>query len=152
MIFSTLANANRYDALHPLFARAFAYLRDTNLLALAIGTHQIIADTLFVIVEVADGRTRADAYLEAHHQYIDIQLVLDGVDEMGWKPVGDCHQPLDNYSAARDIQFFGDAPSAWITVPTQHFCIFFPEDAHAPLVGKGQIHKVIVKVARLPTD
>jgi len=32
-------------------------------------------------------------------------------------------------------------------VPPDHFCIFFPEDAHAPLVGKGQVRKVIFKVA-----
>ncbi|PIZ99843.1 MAG: YhcH/YjgK/YiaL family protein, partial [Candidatus Levybacteria bacterium CG_4_10_14_0_2_um_filter_35_8] len=30
------------------------------------------------------------------------------------------------------------------------FCIFFPEDAHAPLVGKGQVRKVIFKVAVNP--
>jgi len=147
VIFSLLSQSPRYAALHPLFPRAFAYLRDTDLNALALGVHQIIDQQLFVIVEVADGRTRAEAKLEAHRNYIDIQLVLAGVDEMGWKALSDCHQPLDEHNVARDIRFFGDAPAAWISVPPQHFCIFFPEDAHAPLVGVGAIRKVIVKVA-----
>jgi YhcH/YjgK/YiaL family protein len=147
MIFSSLAQAFRYTTLQPLFPRAFAYLRDTDLNALAPGVHQIIDKQLFIIVEEANGRTRGEAKLEAHRRYIDIQLVLDGVDEMGWKALADCHQPLDEHNLEWDIRFFDDEPATWITVPPQHFCIFFPEDAHAPLVGKGAIRKVIMKIA-----
>jgi len=49
------------------------------------------------------------AKLEAHRRYIDIQLVLDGTDEMGWKPLSDCHDPVSDYSTERDIRFFNDA-------------------------------------------
>jgi biofilm protein TabA len=147
MIFSSISQSSRYAALHSLFPRAFDYIRDTDLNALAPGVYQIINKQLFVIVEVADVRTRAEAKLEAHRKYIDIQLVLEGLDEMGWKPLSDCHQPLDEHNAERDIRFFGDAPVAWIAVPPEHFCIFFPEDAHAPLVSMGAIRKVIFKIA-----
>lgn len=147
MILSAHSQASRYAALHSLFPRALDYIRNTDLNALAPGVHQIIDKKLFVIVEVASGRTRAEAKLEAHRRYIDIQLVLEGVDEMGWKPLSDCHQPIDEHNAERDIRFFADAPAAWITVPPEHFCIFFPEDAHAPLVSEGAIRKVIFKVA-----
>lgn len=147
MIFSKLVSAPRYAARHPLFPRAFAYLRDTDLHTLAAGVHPIIDQQLFAIVEVAEGRTRAEAKLEAHRRYIDIQLVLEGVDEMGWKALSDCHQPLDEHNVQRDIRFFDDVPATWIAVPPQHFCIFFPDDAHAPLVGSGVIRKVIVKIA-----
>ena len=147
MIFSTLASSSRYAALHPLFQRAFDYIRDTDLNALTPGVHQIIDKQLFVIVEEANGRTRAEAKLEAHRKYIDIQLVLDGVDEMGWKALADCHQPLDEHDAERDIRFFADEAASWISTPADHFCIFFPEDAHAPLVNNGPIRKVIFKVA-----
>ena len=30
---------------------------------------------------------------------------------------------------------------------TGSFCIFFPDDAHAPLVGTGNIHKIVFKLA-----
>lgn len=147
MIFSNLAKTSEYAALHPLFPRAFAYLRDNDLNALAPGVHQIIDQQLFVIVEEANGRTRAEAKLEAHRRYIDIQLVLKGVDEMGWKALSHCYQPIDEHNLERDIRFFDDAPDTWIAVPPQHFCIFFPDDAHAPLVGTGAIRKVIFKIA-----
>ena len=147
MIFSTLSQSDRYAALHPLFPRAFEYIRDTDLLSLAPGRYPIVDKQLFVIVEDVAGRAREAAKLECHRKYIDIQLVLKGVDEMGWKTLADCTQPVSDYSAEKDIRFFHDAPATWIATPPGMFCIFFPEDAHAPLVSNGNIHKAIFKIA-----
>jgi biofilm protein TabA len=147
MIFSTLFQSDRYASLHPLFSRAFEYIRNTDLLSLAPGRYPIVGDDLFAIVEHVPGRTRAEAKLECHRKCIDIQLVLEGMDEMGWKPLSDCREPEDDYSAERDIQFFRDAPASWIATPPGAFCIFFPEDAHAPLVSSGSIRKVVFKIA-----
>lgn len=150
MIFSALSQSSRYAALHPLFPRAFDYIRNTDLLALAPGRYPIVGDDLFAIVESVPGRGHFEAKLECHRKYIDIQLVLEGTDEMGWKPLTDCREPIADYSAEKDIQFFRDAPATWIATPPGHFCIFFPDDAHAPLVSDGQIRKVIFKVAVEP--
>ena len=147
MILATLAEADRYCALHPLFPRAFEFLRNTDLHALAPGKHTVQGEQLFAIVEACAGRTRADAKLECHRRYIDIQLVLEGIDEMGWKAVSECMDPATDYDAARDIRFFNDAPSSWIATPPGSFCLFFPDDAHAPLVSAGLIRKVVVKIA-----
>jgi biofilm protein TabA len=150
MIFSALSQADRYAALHPLFRRAFDFIRDTDLHALAPGRYPVAGDDVIAIVEHVPGKARAQARLECHRKYIDIQLVLDGIDEMGWKPLADCLNPVSDYNAEKDIQFFHDAPASWVAVPPDHFCIFFPEDAHAPLVSVGQVRKVIFKVAAHP--
>lgn len=150
MIFSALSQSARYAALHPLFARAFDYIRDTDLYALAPGRYPIVGDDLIAIAEQVPGKTRDMARLECHRKYIDIQLVLDGTDEMGWKPLADCMNPVSDYSTEKDIQFFHDAPASWIATPPDHFCIFFPEDAHAPLVSTGTVRKVIFKIAVTP--
>jgi len=147
MILATLAEADHYAALHPLFPRAFEFLRNADLMTLAPGKHDVQGEQIFAIVEACEGRTRAEAKLECHRRYIDIQLVLAGVDEMGWKPVAECLDPQTEYDAARDIRFFNDAPSSWIATPPGAFCLFFPDDAHAPLVGAGMIRKVVVKIA-----
>ena len=152
MILASLAEAERYLGLHPLFVRAFAFLRNTDLMALEPGKHTIDGEQIFAIVEACAGRTRAEAKLECHRRYIDIQLVLEGVDEMGWKPLAECVDPATDYDAARDIRFFNDAPASWIATPPGSFCLFFPDDAHAPLVSTlkgasaGTIRKVVVKV------
>jgi YhcH/YjgK/YiaL family protein len=147
MILSTLADANRYLDLHPLFARAFEFLCSTDLKTLTPGKHGVQGEQIFAIVEACQGRTRAEAKLECHRRYIDIQLVLAGVDEMGWKPVSECGDPATDYDAARDIRFFNDAPSSWVVTPAGSFCLFFPDDAHAPLVSEGHIRKVVMKIA-----
>ena len=147
MIFSALSQSARYASLHPLFRRAFDFIRDNDLHAMLPGRYPIEGDNLIAIVEHVPGKTRQQARLECHRKYIDIQLVLDGVDEMGWKPLADCLNPVSEYSAEKDIQFFHDAPASWVAVPPDHFCIFFPDDAHAPLVSTGQVRKVIFKVA-----
>ena len=171
MILSNISQSDRYAALHPLFPRAFEYIRNTDLFALTPGRYNIVGDNLIAIVEHAPAKTRDMARLEAHRRYIDIQLVLDGVEEMGWKPLADCYNPVSEHSMEKDIRFFHDAAASWIVVPPDHFCIFFPEDAHAPLVahrscdtlpdrgGNGQaappqqggyIRKVIFKIAVEP--
>lgn len=147
MILDTLDNADRYLSLHPRFAAAFAFLRRPDLADLATGRHPIEGDALFAIVAKEQGRRREDAKLEAHRKYIDIQFVLEGSDEMGWRPVRTCRMTDKAYVPERDIVFFADAPDAWVVTRPGAFCIFFPEDAHAPLVSGSIIHKVVVKVA-----
>lgn len=147
MILASLAEADRYLSLHPLFTRAFDFLRTTDLKALAPGKHDVQGKQIFAIVEACAGRTRAEAKLESHRRYIDIQLVLEGVDEMGWKALVECADPATDYDAARDIRFFNDVPASWIATPSGSFCLFFPDDAHAPLVSADVIRKVVVKIA-----
>lgn len=147
MIFATLDQTDRYIGLHPLFPAAFRYLRETDFDQLVPGRYPILGDQLFAIIEDVQGRTREEAQLECHRKYIDIQFVLHGLDEMGWKPVCDCREPAVEYSDKCDIAFFRDGPAAWVIVPAGAFCVFFPEDAHAPLVGTGSIRKVVMKIA-----
>lgn len=147
MIIDQLENAEHYFHLHPAFARAFEFLRRPDLAELALAKHSIDGDRLFAILSNAPGKDKADALLEAHRNYIDIQYVIAGCDEMGYKPLTSCGQIHTSYDAARDILFFNDPPESWIKFPAGSFAIFFPQDAHAPMAGTGEIHKAVVKVA-----
>jgi len=149
MVLDLLTNAHRYASLHPQFARAFAFLASTDLRTLSPGRNDIDGDALFVILDRKDGRGRGGARLEAHRRYIDIQLTIEGDEEIGWTPLASCAAPDGSFDETKDILFFGDAPSAWVRVPPGSFAIFFPEDAHAPLAGHGALVKAIVKIAVL---
>jgi YhcH/YjgK/YiaL family protein len=150
MILDVLENAPRYAALHPQFAKAFAFLTQTSLKDLSLGKLAIDGERLFAIVAKEAGRSTDEAVLETHQKHIDIQLILDGTDTMGWKAKSRCCQPTKTYDPKADEQCFADTPDGWVAVPHGHFVIFFPEDAHAPLVSPGQLHKVVVKVAITP--
>ena len=150
MIFDILDSSERYVSLHDGFAKAFAFLRRPDLQGLAIGTHAIDGDRVFAIVAKDQGRGKDEAQLEVHGRYIDIQMVLAGTDEMAWRPKDLCRQPAGEFDSEGDIGFFADLPVAWLPVEPGMFAVFFPEDAHLPLISPGVIHKVVVKVAVNP--
>ncbi len=147
IITDSLEHAEDYYHLHRAFEIAFAFLRENALAELPTGRHEIDGDNLFCIIGKDPGRTRAEAKLEAHRKYIDIQYVMAGTDEMGVRPAADCELVDTDYDAEKDIEFFKDEPESWTKVRAGSFIIFFPEDAHAPLVGSGEIHKAVLKIA-----
>jgi biofilm protein TabA len=147
IIVDRLANAEQYTGMHPRFEKAFAFLRRGDLAEMAEGRHEIDGDRLFCLISNGPGRSREEAPLEAHRKYIDIQYVMAGTDEMGWKPTAACRIVEVNYDPEKDIAFFGDAPQTWTPVPAGSFALFFPRDAHAPLVSSGPIHKAVLKIA-----
>jgi YhcH/YjgK/YiaL family protein len=147
MILDVLENAHGYLALNKGFAKAVEFLLRPDLHELPVERYKIDGDRVYAMVAKEPGRKKEDALLETHEQYIDIQLVLAGTDEMGWKPKLSCQQPSGAYDQEEDIQFFTDEPDAWVPVGPGAFVVFFPEDAHLPLISAGQLHKVVVKVA-----
>jgi biofilm protein TabA len=146
MIFDVFENVHRYLALNKGFARAIEFLSSSALKDLPVGKYEIDGDRIYAMVSKQAGRKKEDALLETHEKYIDIQLVLAGTDTMGWKPKLLCKQPTQEYDQKSDVQFFADKPDAWFTTKNGAFAIFFPEDAHMPLISPGQIHKIVVKV------
>ncbi len=146
MILDLLTRSARYATLHPLFAAAFEYLTSTDLAGLPLGRVALQGDRLFVLVDEPEGRGRSGARLEAHRRYIDIQLTVSGTEHIGWRPLEHCRSEDGPFAVDRDLGFFRDQPESWLVLPPQHFAIFFPDDAHAPLGGDGRVKKAVVKV------
>jgi YhcH/YjgK/YiaL family protein len=147
MILDVLENAHRYLALNKGFAEAIEFLMRPDLNELPVEKHGIDGERIYAMVSKGPGRKKEDALLETHEKYIDIQLVLAGTDDMGWKPRSLCKQPSGEYNQETDVQFFADEPDVRLSTERGAFVIFFPEDAHMPLISSGELHKVVVKVA-----
>jgi YhcH/YjgK/YiaL family protein len=147
MILDILENANKYADLHKGFAEAFTFLQRPDLIDLPVGRYEIDGERVFALVSREHGQQREEGQLETHEEYVDIQFVLEGTDEMGWKPKALCKEPVDAYDPKTDLQFFTDEPHAWVPTAPGMFVVFFPEEAHLPLISEGELHKVVVKVA-----
>ncbi|MEN6588123.1 MAG: YhcH/YjgK/YiaL family protein [Proteiniphilum sp.] len=147
MIVDNLANAANYFSLHPLFEKAFEYIRQLNLETVATGSVEIEGRQLRAsIVETALKPVEA-ARLEAHKKFIDIQIPVAKAETFGWKSLSSLSSSVSGYDEANDIEFFTEKPSALVTVLPGEFVIFSPEDGHAPLIGEGSTKKIILKVA-----
>jgi len=147
MILDALENADAYNALNSGFAKAFEFLRRDDLAELEEGRHDIDGERVYAMIVKAAGREREVGELEAHEQYIDVQYVISGTDEMGWRPRSSCTQPQAEYNDEDDYQMFSDRPTAWVATEPGTFAIFFPNDPHIPLISAEQLHKAVVKVA-----
>jgi biofilm protein TabA len=145
LILARLEQADRYLTLHPDFSAAIAFLRGQPLNHLPQGRIEITG-TMYAMVSRSPARHRSEARLEAHRKHIDIQYLIAGIEEMGWRSHSRCQQPQGEYDAEKDIEFFGDTPDSYVTVRPGEFVIFFPDDAHAPLIGTGGVYKVVIKV------
>lgn len=147
MIIDVLENAASYDALNPHFAKAFAFLRRKDLAQLPVGRHDVDGDAIYAVVAMGPGRTPETALIETHDHYVDIQFVLSGTDSIGWKARKDLGPETDATDPRNDVAFYKDAPTVWSAVTSGMFGIYFPEDAHMPMISDGDLHKVIMKVA-----
>ncbi|MCX6331571.1 MAG: YhcH/YjgK/YiaL family protein [Bacteroidetes bacterium] len=147
MIIDTLQNAPKYYGVHPLFQQAFEYIASQNLSALEIGKFDI-TDGLKTINNTAQGKTAeaSVAKFECHNKNIDIQLCVKGDETMGWKPRIKCIQPNGDFNDEKDVQLYFDQPDTFFTLTDNQFVIFFPEDVHAPMIGEGEITKMVIKV------
>ena len=126
MIVDSLKNAALYYSVNPRLERAFEYLKRVDLSTLEPG--------------------KAEAKLEVHNDYLDVQVVLRGTEGFGWSERVDLKQPKETFNAEKDIQFFDDEPQTYYYLRPGQFTILLPEDGHAPLVGEGPIRKAILKV------
>jgi len=147
MIIDTLTNASKYFSLHPSFAKAFDYINQNNVATLADGIYET-PEGLKVIVNTGIGKT-AEASLakfECHDKNIDIQLCVKGLETIAWKPREKCVTPNGDYNPDKDVRFFSDAPDMSFQLTDGQFAVFFPEDVHAPMIGDGEIKKVVIKV------
>jgi YhcH/YjgK/YiaL family protein len=147
MIFDVLANADRYAAVHPLFAECFAFLKNTDLAALPVGRQLLGGSGCTVIVAEAAPKTKQSSLLEGHRAFIDIQVMLAGEERIGFVPRSRCAEKSND--VANDFQEL-KGTAEYLTLRPGCFAIYFPEDGHQPGIGTGThtgiIRKIVIKV------
>ncbi len=148
MIIDTLSNSEKYNSIHPLFAKAFESIKSQVLATIEDGKFEIDGDSLRAIVSNKKGMTKEEsiAKFECHDKHIDIQLCIRGKEQFGWKPRSACTQQKGEYNPEKDVVFYKDAPDMFFQLTDNEFAIFFPEDVHAPMIGEREIKKLVVKV------
>ena len=144
MVFDSLQNFDKYLGLNPHFSVVGEYIRTHDLDSLEPGKHEITED-VFVISETVDAKTKSDAVVESHRNFIDVQLCRNSVDNMGWTSIEDCDDIKED-NLERDLIFYNNEIKKQIAVGPDNFVIFFPWDGHAPNIGEGKLQKIVFKV------
>lgn len=146
MVVDTLENLEKYASLNPLFAQAIEFLTSHDLHSMEVGKTELKGKDLVVNIAQTTPKTKEQAKLETHNEFIDIQIPLSGTEIMGYTPGKDCVPADAPYNAEKDITFFEGLAETYIAVKPGMFAIFFPQDGHAPGISLEGVKKVIVKV------
>jgi YhcH/YjgK/YiaL family protein len=149
MIIDNLSNARQYFSLHPSFSEVFSYLDSIDWNNLTTGVIKLNGEQLKITISESEMKTKSETKLETHQKFIDIQIPVTKSETFGWHSRHTLKESVNGYDDAKDIEFFDDAPTTYVTVQPGEFAVFFPGDGHAPLIGEGKIKKIIVKVAVL---
>lgn len=147
MIVDNLANAANYFSLHPLFEKAFEYITQLDTSTIESDTTEIEGKQLKASLVETLLKPAAEAKLETHKKFIDIQIPVLKAETFGWKSLSTLTSSETGYDEANDFELYHDTPSAYVTVLPGEFVIFSPQDGHAPLIGEGITKKIILKVA-----
>lgn len=145
MIIDKVENFERYVNLHPDFAKIARLLASEDFANKPTGRLTYEGENFYINIDEVDLRPASTAYPEVHDEYIDIQMPLTLAEEMGWMPRSEC-KSVREVREGKDIAFYNELPEVRFKVLPGQFVIFFPEDAHSPIIGEGHTKKVIVKV------
>ncbi len=150
MISDSLNNLKKYEHLVPLTKEIINYLESNDIYSLSGGRYEIAGDSAFILIQEYYTMPETEKDWESHKKYIDIQLVMDGCEYMGYSPK-DFLNIKKEYSTENDIIFYenDDKEHSNIMVHKNHFCIFFPEDAHKPGLHTKEVSRVkkaVIKV------
>lgn len=147
MVLASLSEAGRYETLHPLFRRLFTYVKEHDLSRVAPGRVTIDGDDLFINVSDAALKAAGEQKLEVHRRYIDVHIPLSGPETIGWSPLDTLDvDPDAPFDEAGDFALYTAPARSYVTLRPGDFCIVWPEDAHAPVIGTGILRKLIAKV------
>lgn len=129
--------------------KALDFLKTQDLEELPVGKHAIDGDNIYVSVDEVKTKEPTEARFESHEQYIDVQCVIRGEEKIGFAMKSD-KATVTEQLIDRDLIFYSAVEKeGYIHSSAGHFCIFFPEDLHQPLVKVGEIKtikKCVVKI------
>jgi YhcH/YjgK/YiaL family protein len=146
MIIDSISGLERYYKMNERFEMAFTFLRSNDITTLATGRYDIDGDNVYATVSENNMKSLDEAKLEVHNLYIDIQVPVSTSEIFGWKDRSLCCKGESKYDDKKDIAFFEDKPDVYCTVNPSQMVLFFPHDAHAPLIGSEKIKKIVIKV------
>lgn len=146
MILANMQDAERYYSLHPLLKELFEYVRTHDLSQVPAGRVTLKGDELFINVTDATLLPRDERKMEVHRAYMDVHIPLSCAEEFGWRHTDSLPASDAPFDEAADCALYSQPATEYFTLRPGQFCIVYPEDAHAPMIGQGTERKLIVKV------
>lgn len=150
MITGTLKNLSVLSKMGGNFKTAVEFLENLDMATLEPKRFEVDGENVYAFCSDVTLRDPAELPFEIHAKYADIQIVVNGCEEMWQAVFSDDMSVKTPFDAEKDFGLFFD-PAVYNTVvlPAGAFAVFFPEDAHKPCCATkdcSQSRKLVVKV------
>ena len=149
MIYDKITNWQKYN-FGKAWEKSFAFILKTSP-SIATGEYPIDGKNIFARVAEYQTKNLADGICETHRDYIDIQLVLKGTEQIhGFE--SSRLKVKTAYDAGKDAQFYHpvENPDCIMELKEGYFCAFMPQDAHMPSLTSGStqssVKKMVIKL------
>ena len=150
MIYDKAGNIDNYCDKGDAIYQAVRFVLDFDLTQ-PDGKYEIQGSDVFAIVQNVTTKPAKEKLFEAHRDYIDVQMVLEGCErqDVALFDSNDI-EVTQEYDSQKDVMLFNEPKyfSTIIMTPGM-FVVYGPDDGHRPCcsIGKPEdIRKVCVKV------
>lgn len=147
MIFGNVNHAKTYSNIENDLLVCLNYVKNNSLIDYEKGSYEIDGKNIFVNIVEYKTCEKEDRFWEAHKQYIDVHIMLDGCERIDLNFIENLEQK--EYQEDGDfLPLDGDANS-YVELRKNDFLVCYPEDAHMTAIkvnNEQNIKKAIFKV------
>jgi YhcH/YjgK/YiaL family protein len=144
MIRDKIKYYNEYDRLPNDIKKGLEYIFKTDFSKLEDGRHELFGENY---INIQTYTTKDDADFEAHREYVDIQYIISGEEQIGVTSYDNCKTTIE-YNPLKDIEFLS-GEGTYFTLKEGEFMILYPEDAHKPSIKTdvpSTVRKAVAKI------
>lgn len=151
MIIDTLKNISRYSYV-PNISKVAEFVSGKDLKTVENGKYDL-GDDCYVNVSEYDSKEEPDlgVELEAHANYLDVQLVASGEEILYYQAL-ELGESIIDYDKSKDVEFFTAEWYNSIVLSGDIFALIFPNDLHAGGFIAEKVCKVKKFVFKLKID
>ena len=103
------------------------------------------------MVQKGETKPLDEGTFEAHRKYIDVQIILEGSEEVAWKPAAELTSVIP-YDPAKDAERFDGPKDHVFLISAGMFYAAFPEDGHKPVSHTKEKQSFTKIVMKLPAE
>lgn len=141
MIYDDLKNIEKYNIVSK---EVLNFIK--SLSADIVPGHYLIDENSYVNVDEYETKNFENCLFEAHKNYIDIQIMIDGAERLDYTDTEDL-TVSKAYDESRDVMFFKEPgnPFNSVCLTSGKFVLLYPYEAHKPQINCNGIVKKVKK-------
>lgn len=132
MIFGNIEDLHIYKGISKKLDKAIDVILKNEFIHSPIGKN-IVDNSVFYNIQECETKKLEDAYFEIHKKYIDIHIVINGEEKIGFS-TNDKLKAINEFDNEKDYQFLQGKYSELFNMNSKNFLIVFPGEAHMPLI------------------